>query len=787
MAAQYLPAQATSFVGREGELSEIAALLRDPACRLLTLVGAGGIGKTRLALQAAHDQLPRFSNGVYFVPLQPLTSSDLLPSAIASALKITFYGSDEPRLQIIHYLREKHLLLILDNFEHLLDGVGLLSDILEAAPEVKLLVTSRERLNVQEEWTLMVDGLAFPDGKADHALGSYEAVQLFVQRARQVQSGFSLKENAEAVKSICQQVEGMPLGIELAVSGLRVMTCPQIAEQMAQSMNFLATPLRNVPERHRSIRAAFEQSWKLLSEDEQKVLMRLSVFRGGFDLEAAGEVADATLPTLASLADKSLIRVQPSGRYDLHELLRQFATDKLMEAGESEAAARKHLDYFMKLAEEMEADLFSPRQQDWLERMTVENANLRAALGFALSAGNAESGLRMAGALGWFWHILCYWEEGRKWLEPLLEIETEVSPSVRAYALYQAGDLATINNDHDHARLRLDQALDLARKIGDKRSIAWSLSAQGYLAGIQSRTAEAKPVLEEALVLLREMNDKWGIFHTLFRLAMAQSDSWERYMALNSEALALARTAGAGVNIAWGLTFVAIGSHIQGDSWQADGLLKEAVSKFRAVHDRWGMICALDWIGIVTEDQGDYIRSRAAFKESVQIQLELGNTLAQSFNAAIWGPLLAWSLGDAEWATRVISAHKIHFEHPFWIDHFIINNHLGVLRSQLGDEVFEKAWEEGETMTIEQAVAYALGEEPLPSNHPATQSLIEPLSEREREVLRLMAAGLSNPQIAEKLVVATGTIKAHTNSIFGKLGVSNRVQAVNRAKELKLV
>jgi predicted ATPase len=373
-----------------------------PTCRLLTLVGSGGIGKTRLAIQAA-AQLANFAQGVYFVPLAPVGSPDLLASAIAGALQVSFYGSDDPTVQLVNYLREKHLLLLLDNFEHLREGTPLLTDILDAAPALKMLVTSRERLNLQEEWVLPVEGMQYPKGDEPGSIEDYSAVRLFVQSARRVQPAFTLADDVSAVIAICQHVEGMPLGLELAAVWLRVMSCRQIAVQLERSLDFLTTPLRNVPERHRSLRVVFEQSWRLLSESERRVLATLAVFHGGFDLEAAEQVAGASLSLLAGLVDKSLIRLNRSGRYDLHELFRQFASDKLAESGETAAATRRHFEYYAELAERAERHLYGPEQEGWFDRLAVDLDNLRAALAWSVRDEEAETGLRLAGSLGWFW------------------------------------------------------------------------------------------------------------------------------------------------------------------------------------------------------------------------------------------------------------------------------------------------------------------------------------------------------------------------------------------------
>ena len=439
----HLPTPTTSFVGRSEELASISGLLADPNCRLLTIVGSGGIGKTRLALQAAVDQISNFPDGIYFVPLAGIGSPDLIAAAIANALPVSFSGAEDLRDRVIRYLRKKQQLLLVDNFEHLLDGVDLLNDVLQAAPDVKLLVTSRERLNVQEEWTLILGGLTVPAKDATDTLDSYSAVELFVERARQVQSKFALSAEAEAVKTICWQVEGMPLGLELAASWLRAMTCEQITAHMESSLDFLTTPLRNVPERHRSLRAMFEQSWQLLSADEQAVLMKLAVFRGGFDFEAAEAVARASLSILAGLADKSLIRLNPSGRYDLHELLRQFATDKLAELEELAAAVnRRHLEFYSNLADEAETHLYGPQKEAWFDRLEVEHDNLRAALTWTLRSKEAEAGLRLAAALGFFWEHRGYPYEGSEWLEKLLSIASDVPAATRAKALRVAGSLA---------------------------------------------------------------------------------------------------------------------------------------------------------------------------------------------------------------------------------------------------------------------------------------------------------------------------------------------------------
>ncbi len=323
-------------------------------------MGAGGIGKTRLAIEAARGQIGAYTHGVYFVSLGSTSSSDFLVSAIADSLGFFFYGPHDPNVQLLNYLREKELLLVLDNFEHLLDGAEILLDMLTNAPALRLLITSRERLKLHGEWLYSLQGLAVPEAKDAAYLEAYSAPQLFIQSARRPQSDFALSEaERSAIVRLCQLVEGMPLGLELAASWVRMLSCAEIVEELAQAMGFLSTSFLQFPERHRSIRAVFDRSWNLLSADEQRVFGRLSVFQGGFRREAAERVADASLSRLSALVDKSLLHRDRGGRYQMHELLRQYAAEKLAEAPAEQAATQDgHGRYYLE---------FLRQQEQWLK------------------------------------------------------------------------------------------------------------------------------------------------------------------------------------------------------------------------------------------------------------------------------------------------------------------------------------------------------------------------------------------------------------------------------------
>ncbi len=410
-----LPPEPTPFIGREEELAAISRRLADPGCRLLTVVGVGGIGKSRLAIQTARlaaEQVRMFLHGVTFVPLAGVESADLLVSAIANALNFSFHGRKSPERQLLNYLREKEMLLLLDNYEHLLPETTLLVDILRQAPDVKLMATSRERLNLREEWLFDVEGLLCPandttflgrgslrqhpvglddDGEIER-LRTFDALRLFEASARRVQWRFSIAEERQAVVQICRLLQGLPLAIELSAEWLKTLSCNQIVQGIERSLDFLATSLHNVSPRHRSMRAVFEHSWQLLSETERGVLRELSVFRGGFTREAAREVAGASLPVLASLVDKSLLRLSPSGRYELHELLRQYAADKLRRAEKlatmpqaRDAARDRHCEYYAAFIKRQEPDLGGARAVEALAAIETEIENVRAAWRWAVA------------------------------------------------------------------------------------------------------------------------------------------------------------------------------------------------------------------------------------------------------------------------------------------------------------------------------------------------------------------------------------------------------------------
>jgi predicted ATPase/DNA-binding CsgD family transcriptional regulator len=790
--------QAAAFIGREGELGEIAGLLADPACRLLTIIGPGGIGKTSLAIQAAANQQVNFADGAAFAALSPVASADFLPSAIGAALDIPFFGADDPLAQVIHYLRDKQMLLVTDNFEHLLAGVGCLSELLRSASQLKIVATSRERLNLREEWVFVLDGLAYPAVPVTDTPVNYGAMRLFAQRARQVQHHFILSDHFPAVLSICRQVEGMPLGLELAASWLRAMTCEQVAARMASNLDFLTTPLRNFPERHRSLRVVFQQSWSLLAVGEQAVLMRLALFHGGFDVEAAAEVAGASLEVLAGLVDKSMVRMDSTGRYDLHELVRQFAGEKLAEAGETQAITGRHLAYFRQLAEAGESHVYGREQAAWYDRLELEMDNLRAALAWSISSHQeVETGLRVAAALRWLWEMRGHLEEGWGWLNKLLPLSGDVSPAVRAKGLHRASEIAAQLAYEAQAALWIDEALHVARSTKDRWNLAWALSTAGFFT--EQDTDRSAAMLEESLTLFRDLQDALGLSHTLRRLAGCVIDQ-QRYAYaadLLAEALLQDRQAGDQNAVAWDLCFMGVvlwNHHHKPD--QVIALYEESIALFRALHDVRGIAHPLVMLAEAERVQGHLGQSHAHFQETLRLEHSLGIRDNLSITALVGLAILAATQDNAERAARWLGAVHAALESGVYTTRLgalkaSFEATTAIVRSALSGEAFDAAWNSGTMMSLDAAINEALADEaPLddPLAQPETGNpLLDSISPREFEVLRLLNRGLSNAEIAQTLFISVATVKVHTRSLYGKLNVGNRTQAIIQAQKFNLV
>ncbi len=615
-----LPPQHTSFVGRERELAEISRLLCDePDCRLLTLVGPGGIGKTRLALRAAEHALKAFPAGVYFVSLVDVSSPEFLIGAIADALSISCSDdAGDPNGRFFHCLREKKMLLILDNFEHLLAGVDLISEMLVRAPRLKLLITSRARLNLQEEWGFEVEGMRYPlaDEAEGQALETYSAVRLFAERARRAKADFQLTaEDVPAVLQICRLVDGMPLGIELAAFWLRLMSCQEIAHRVKRSLDFLTTALHNIPERHRSLRAVFESSWQLLAEDEHAVFGRLSVFRGGFHSRAAERVAGATLPLLSALADKSLLQRDRAGRYKIHELLRQFAAEKLQESRDESAQVRdRHCAYFGSFLQARDPQHMRGREQkETFQALLAEADNLRTAWWWAIERGDVETAAKfiegfavIATVRGSFHEMIHVFDKAITRLK---------SPS-------EAGDQPQWVS-FKPATLFLGQLLSTQATF--YRHIGLLERAQALCEESLTRLAELEPDSERERIYA---NAKLGLGYILH-----QQGNFARAVPFYQEALDYFEQCGdlyemASVMVSLGLNAFHLGAYPE-----AERLLQRSISILVDIGEDWRKAFALHTLGglIYAQVQGDYQRAEKLVEESLRISQELDDQLGTGF------------------------------------------------------------------------------------------------------------------------------------------------------------
>ncbi|MBC8076015.1 MAG: tetratricopeptide repeat protein, partial [Chloroflexales bacterium] len=606
-----LPVQPTPFIGRERELADIAACLGDPDCRLLTLVGPGGSGKTRLALEAAAAQREHFGQGVYFVSLASVAAADMLRATLASEIGVAFYdrqeGAAEVTAQLLTALHNRRALLVLDNFEHLVGEAGLLADILAYAPQVKLLVTSRERLNLGHEWALPVEGLALP--AADDALfARSDAALLFEQSARRARAEYRLSaEDAPAVAQICRLVDGMPLGIELAAAWMRALTPPEIAHEIARSLDFLATSRRDAPERHHSLRAVFNHSWALLNDAERAVLRSLAVFRGGFRREAVEPIvlglsserealqtaalADlrpsgahfSMLRSLAALVDKSLLRYAPGGRYELHELIRQYADEQLAQLpGEQAAARARHSAYYITFIAQHERALRDGAPRNVFDEMAEEIENVRAAWGWAATRGDAVALKRALEGLFLFYDLRGWFREGAEdFAAAAQQIEGGGDASLLGRLLARQGSFAVAMGNIERAELLLGRSLGLLQAQGEHQEIAVALHGLGLAATKRGDLVTGKRLLGEGMTTFELCGNQSGVARSLDRLATVAYKS--------------------------------------GDADEALRLYGESLALRRALGVPFGIAAALDNMGFILRKRGQYQRAREHYLEALRL------------------------------------------------------------------------------------------------------------------------------------------------------------------------
>ncbi len=636
-----LPRQLTIFVGREREIGEIKRLLAGTP--LLTLTGVGGVGKTRLALQAAAEVLEEYNDGVWVVELASLSDPTLVPQTVASALGVREQAGRPVLTTLSEHVQPKRLLLLLDNCEHLLSGCAQLAEtLLRTCPHLCILATSREGLGVGGEVVWLVPSLSTPDPERRSSVDSLmqsEAARLFLERALAAHRTFTVTdENAAAVAQVCQRLDGLPLAIELAAARVRVLTVEQIASRLEERFTLLTGGSRTAPLRHQTLRAAMDWSHGLLSEHERILLRRLAVFAGGFTLEAAEAICPGAarefdvLDLLTHLVDKSLVVADERGpevRYRLLETVRQYAREKLQEAGETAEVQRRHRDWYLGLAERMAQKRWASDQVVGLERTETEHDNLRAALMWSLEDGGAEEGLRLAGALGWFWHTRGYWSEGRERLKAALSLRGSSPLSARAKALFWAARLAGSQHDRRTARPLYDESLSLFRESGSKQDIAVLLDDLGWGAQKEGDYEAARSFHEESLAIFRELNDGhglgWALLH-LGELAALQGDV-ETARSRLGESLVIFRELGSKNGMANSLRALGGLARYEGDYEAARSRFEESLTIFRELGTKEMIGWTLGHLGRLARNQGDYAAARRLHEESLAIFRELDSSV----------------------------------------------------------------------------------------------------------------------------------------------------------------
>lgn len=741
-----LPLPATLLVGRQPEAAHLQTLLLEEGQRLVTLMGPGGIGKTRLALHMAHTLDAHFANGALFVPLVSISNSVELPTAIAGALNKSLPGDSSSTAQLDALLADQSILLVLDNFEHLLalDGdaiTALVDHILQHMPRVSMLITSRERLRVAGEHIFELGGLAIPDhaNEAAQSLAdtitsdalTSDAVMLFLQRARQVAPAFALTSaNRAAIVRLCHLLRGMPLGIELAAAWMRTLTPEEIATEIGRSLDFLTLADRGVPARHRSLRAAFEHSWKLLTSEEQQVAARLAIFRGGFRREGAQVVAGATLPNLAALIDKSLVQVvsnavesdsdqvlehgaqaRTSLRYEIHELLRQYLRVKLVESGEEENIARRHVEYFTTLAAEVDAHHYATVPLALYRQLRVEQGNLRAALEWALGERHAPKvGLRLVAALGRFWYIGDAWKEGREWLNLALKLaDATTAPEIRAQVLTHLSDLEHVMAEYALAQTHVAEAIALWRSLDNPQRLAWNLFQMATLRSTVTEFAEAEALFEECLNIYRALDDPRSIALVLMQMAGTKMsyDDFEGAFTLLDEAVPIFR-AQERTNV------VAVALNMQGWVYIQHGEYDAAMEQFQealAISQTEGNFQSMGWsqrnLGMAhllvqkLDEAERYLRAclrlyqQISFKSGMVIAFEILACVAAEQGKATEG--VRW-LAVADGIRKAIGLPRTLSDERLYT-----NRTCELTHAALDQETWDAAWVAGSQLTLDEA------------------------------------------------------------------------------------
>jgi predicted ATPase/DNA-binding XRE family transcriptional regulator len=674
------PIPPTTLIGRRREVADVTAILREMPVRLLTLTGPGGVGKTRLALQVAAELLYEYADGVHLVALAPIQDPNLVASVVARELGLTESGGGASTEDLKTYLREKQTLLVLDNFEQILDAGPLVTELLAGCTFMKVLVTTRTVLRVRGERQFLVSPLPVPAAGQPStvaAVSEFESVQLFIERVRDSGSALQLtEENATTVAEICRRLDGLPLAIELAAPRLRLLPFKVLAEQLGNALQLLTGGLRDLPARQRTLRATIDWSYGLLEPGEKLLFSRLAVFTGGWTLEGAAAVCYEKVPSLAildgmaSLLDKGMVqrfeRSIAKPRFTMLETIREYALERLAESASENAIHRRHARFFLDLAEQAEPHLRGENQRAWLKRLEEEHDNLREALRWALNHDVADTGLRLIGSLRWFWTFRSHVNEGYEWALAMLERSPAGQATAsRAKALWTAGVMAWFRQD-PMARHLLEESVAVWRELGDERGLGYALQHLGLVVSAQGDYGTARLMEEESLGLFQATDDRHGIALATLCLAFVQMKVHEVET--------------------------------------AQMLLQDSAQLSREIGDRWALTLALDNLGALAKARGDYTEGCALLSQCIELWWEMGtkHEIARVLNVlGEW----AYERGDIPQATHLcgavdvlsddIGASREKLYHASYLDS---------LRTVLGDEQFATLWREGREMPLDRVL-----------------------------------------------------------------------------------
>lgn len=771
------PVPLTSFLARERERTEVGALLRQPGTRLLTLTGPGGAGKTRLALAVSGDLATGFRDGAAFVGLAPVRDPNLVLPTIAQALGIRESGA-AALPDLARTLATRKLLLVLDNLEQVLGAAPLLADLLAACPGLTLLVTSRAPLRISGEQEYPVGPLAppAPDARTRERIAASPAVQLFVARAAAVDPRFVLTDdNAQAVAAICARLDGLPLAIELAAARSKVLAPVHLLPRLARQLPLLTGGPRDAPDRLRTMSDAIAWSYDLLDPEQQALFPRMAVFVGGFTLEAAELVAgpgdekdrnDANpLLLITTLVEHSLLRqdapVGAEPRFNMLEPLREFAEDRLVASGDEALTRDRHAAYYLSFVDRARPHLIGPDQINWLQRVEVELPNLRRALAWLQDQHRIDEALHLLTALEWFWHRRGHYREARGYLRTLLA-ETDGAPTpTRARALVLESGLASWQGDFDQAKSVAEQALRMWDALGDELGRADALRELGSIAIEHRDFARVDACLEESVALSRKHGDQWGV--------------------------------------AWVFGYIGVGAYARGDYDRATACFLEGVERTRVLGDVYIMAQMLGDAGHVAMVQEQLADAARLYGEALALHQRLEAFWDIGWCLAGFAGMAA-TLHRAETAALLFGAATGLFKRgnspmrPSVQQHY--DRILAPVRSTLGPAGWEAMGQTGAELTSEQAIALVdevarliqpLEPEPVERPRSEPDPGPDPLTPREREVLRLLVAGRSNPEIAAALFVSRATARTHVGRILAKLGVHSRTEAADYAHRHHLV